>query len=89
MRNQSMTPDEFIMYVKGIIDSENEKLELQKALTNGGKIELIGPIKLIKEALEKIITSNPQSSLFKYDYTPVSSTINHHISSPTATLLKG
>ena len=84
-----MTPDEFIMYVKGIIDSENEKLELQKALTNGGKIELIGPIKLIKEALEKIITSNPQSSLFKYDYTPISSTTNHHISSPTATLLKG
>ena len=85
-----MTPDEFIMYVKGIIDSENEKLELLKnALTNGEKIELIGPIKLIKEALEKIITSSPQLSLFKYDYTPVSSTINHHNASPTSTLLKG
>lgn len=43
-----MTKEEFISYVRGIIDSEN--LRIRRVI---GQKELIGPLKLIKDALDK------------------------------------
>ena len=51
-----MTQEEFIQYVKGVIDSEMEKarMDLIKVGIPNSTFEFTGPIKLIKDALEKI-----------------------------------
>jgi len=51
-----MTKEEFIFYVKGIIASEMEKgrVDSLKMNTSNADIHLIGPLKLIKDALDSI-----------------------------------
>lgn len=51
-----MNKTEFIHYVKGIIDSELEKgrVESLQANVSNPDINLIGPLKLIKDALDSI-----------------------------------
>lgn len=48
-----MTKEEFISYVRGVIDSENNGIK--RVI---GKKELIGPLKLIKDALDKYESSS-------------------------------
>ena len=67
-----MTPKEFIHYLKGIIDSEMEKAQVDalKANMSNADIHLIGPLKLIKDALDSLQETNayltPQSNLVPY-----------------------
>jgi len=67
-----MTPQEFIYYVKGILDSEMErgKVDALRANTPNADIHLIGPLKLIKDALDSLQEINsyltPQSNLVPY-----------------------
>jgi hypothetical protein len=51
-----MTKDEFIFYVKGIIASEIEKGRVDSLKMNSPNMDvhLIGPLKLIKDALDNI-----------------------------------
>jgi hypothetical protein len=49
-----MTKDEFIFYVKGVIASEMERGRLDNA-----EVDFIGPLKLIKDALDKVDLSQP------------------------------
>ena len=49
-----MTKDEFISYIRGIIDMENENIKRQKKLHPQEVIVLIPTLKLIEDALNKI-----------------------------------
>jgi len=67
-----MKQEEFIHYVKGIIDSEIEKGRVDALRNNipNSDIHLIGPLKLIKDALDSLQGTNgyitPQSILVPY-----------------------
>lgn len=51
-----MTQKEFIHYVKGILDSEIErgKVDALRANLSNADIHLMGPLKLIKDALDSL-----------------------------------
>ena len=62
-----MTKDEFIFYVKGIIASEMERgrLDGQKiSQSDNIEVDFIGPLKLIKDALDKVDLSQPNTLPF-------------------------
>jgi hypothetical protein len=71
-----MTQKEFIYYVKGIIDSEieNGQVDAFRANISNADINLIGPLKLIKDALDSLQEepiqttkfTTPQSDLVPY-----------------------
>lgn len=64
-----MTKDEFIFYVKGIIASEIERgrLDGQKiSQSDNIEVDFIGPLKLIKDALDKV----DLSQLNTFPFTP-------------------
>ena len=51
-----MTPEEFIIYVTGVIDCEiaNTKRSALPLQVQDADVELIGSLKIIKDALDKV-----------------------------------
>ena len=55
-----MTKEEFIHYTRGVIDSEIEKARIEMlGLPQPSEGQLVGPLKLIKDALDKVHTTQP------------------------------
>jgi hypothetical protein len=48
-----MTKDEFIFYVKGVLDSERPNA-VDDSVLNGSSFEFIGPLGLIDKALKQV-----------------------------------
>lgn len=61
-----MTQKEFIYYLKGIIDSEIEKARINALKSNMSNedIHLIGPLKLIKDALDSLQEEPAQTTKY-------------------------
>ena len=60
-----MNKDEFIHYIKGIVDSEIEKGRIEALKLNKQSVEweMTGPLRLIKDALDKVEMSEPKPTL--------------------------
>lgn len=55
-----MTKEEFIHYTRGVIDSEIEKARIEMlGLPQPSEGQLVGPLKLIKDALDKVNINEP------------------------------